>query len=152
MLVLSKRRRMMSNPKSLAAIASLAFLISITYVECGMADEIDSRLLGAWAQSASDCKQTFENRGGKVSYRQPIDTFSVAFIIGPSEIRGSTGSCRVGRVSSAKGYISIALECNNSVGFLPMNARVKILSSTQITYGDAADDPILDATYEKCSL
>jgi hypothetical protein len=142
----------MSNPKGLAAITSLAFLIHITYVVGGKADAMDSRLLGAWAQSPPDCKQIFEHRDGKLTYRQPIDTFAVAFIIGPSEIRASAGSCRVGRVSSAKGQISIALDCNNSVGFLPMIARIKILSSTQMTYGDAANDPILDATYEKCSL
>ena len=140
----------MANPKSLAAMAPMAFLILIAHVQSGMADEIDNRLLGAWAHSTSDCKQTFENRDGKVTYREPIDTFSVAFIIGRSEIRASTGSCQVGRVSSAKGYISIALQCNNTVGYLPLTARIKILSSTEITYGDAADDPLLDATFEKC--
>jgi hypothetical protein len=142
----------MANPKSLAAMAPLAFLLLIAHVQCAMADEIDNRLLGAWAHSTSDCKQIFENRDGKVTYREPIDTFTVAFIIGPSEIRASTGSCHVGRISSAKGYISIALECNNTVGFLPLTARIKILSSTQISYGDAADDPLLDATFEKCAF
>jgi hypothetical protein len=147
------REAIMSNPTGLAAIISLAILIPTAYVECAMADVIDNRLLGAWAQSTSDCKQIFEHRGGKLTYRQPIDTFAVAFIIGPSEILASTGSCRVvGRVSSAKGHISMALECNNSVGFLPMNARVKMLSSTEMTYGDAANDAILDTTYEKCAF
>jgi hypothetical protein len=141
----------MWNAKELAAIASLAFLVGIADVERGLADAIDSRLLGAWAQSASDCKQIFELRGGILTYRQPIDTFAVAFIIGPGEIRASTGSCRVGRVSSAKGYISMALECNNSVGFLPMKARIKMLSKTEMTYGDDANDPVLDTTYEKCA-
>jgi hypothetical protein len=147
-----KRRRTMANPKSLAAMAPLAFLVLIAHVQRGMADEIDNRLLGAWAHSTSDCEQTFENRDGKVTYREPIDAFSTAFIFGPSEIRGSTGSCQVGRVSSANGYISISLQCNNTVSYLPLTARIKILSSTQMTYGDAADDPLLDATFEKCAF
>jgi hypothetical protein len=141
----------MSNLKNLAVIAPLGSLIFVAYVDCGRADELDSRLLGAWVQSSSDCKQIFETRDGRLVYRQPIDAFSTAFIIGPNEIHATTGSCRVGRVSNAKDYISIALECDNSVGFLPLKARVTIRSSTEITYGDAANDPVLDATYEKCS-
>ena len=141
----------MSKLKALTATACLAFFIVATHMEHGMADAMDSRLLGAWVQSVSDCKQIFESREGRLTFRQPIDAFSIAFIISPGEIRASTGSCRVGRISSGSGYISMALECNNSVGFLPINARVKIVSSTEITYGDAANDPILDTTYEKCA-
>jgi len=50
-----------------------------------------------------------------------------------------------------EGYFRIKLECSDAIGFLPIDARIKILSDTRISYGDVSNDPLIDATYEKCS-
>jgi hypothetical protein len=126
---------------------TLALLVTASAAK---AEEFDARLLGAWAPSSSECSNIFQSRRGDQVFRQPVDTFTTAFIIGRRNVRGSTGSCRIGKVSSAKGYTNISLSCDNSVGYLPLTARVKVIGAAQMTYGDASDDPLLDATYKKC--
>jgi hypothetical protein len=142
----------MSPLKRLRAQASILVFLSIAVIDSARAEELDRRLLGAWAPSASECTQIFESRAGAPVFRQPVDTFTTAFIVGRREIRASTGSCRIGKVSSAaKGYMIISLSCDNSVGYLPLNARVKVIGADKITYGDSGVDPLLDAEYKKCA-
>ncbi|HXW19292.1 MAG TPA: efflux RND transporter periplasmic adaptor subunit [Roseiarcus sp.] len=115
------------------------------------AEGLDERLLGAWAPSASDCREVFDSEAGKLTFRRPVNTFISAFIVGEREIHGVNGSCRIGRVSSMGGYFRIKLECSDAIGFLPIDARIKILSDTRISYGDVSNDPSIDAMYERCS-
>jgi hypothetical protein len=142
----------MRHPKNMRSYATISLLLLALLISPARADPLDQRLLGAWAPSGSECKELFESKGGRIAFRQPIDTFTTAFIIRPPEIRATTGSCRLGNASSAKGYLTIPLSCENSVGYIPLSARVKIISATQITYGDAGVDPLLDSTYKKCAL
>jgi multidrug resistance efflux pump len=120
-------------------------------VRPGRADALDERLIGAWAPSISDCKDVFERQGGNLTFRRPANTFISAFIVGEREIRGVNGSCRIGQVSSMEGYFRIKLECSDAIGFLPEDARIRILSDAQISYGDVSNDPSIDQTYERCS-
>jgi hypothetical protein len=89
------------------------------------AENLDSRLLGAWVPSTAECNQIFQSQAGERSFRQPVDAFTTAFVIGRREIRATTGSCQIGDASSAKGYMLISLSCNNSVGYIPLKARIK---------------------------
>lgn len=141
----------MSYSKGLRAYAPISLLLLTIIVDEARAATLDQRLLGAWAPAGSDCKQIFEDQGGKVEFRRSVNAFTTAFIIGPTEILGSTGSCRIGEASSEKGYLTISLSCDNSVGYLPLTARIKIINAEQITYGDAGVDPLLDSAYQKCA-
>jgi hypothetical protein len=125
-------------------------LLALSPLQSGIAGQLDQRLIGAWATSASDCKDVFESKNGKVDFRQPVNSFTSAFIVGEREVRGVSQSCRIEGASPMKGYLRIKLECHNSIGFLPTDARVKIMSDSQISYGDVASDPTVDATYVRC--
>jgi hypothetical protein len=119
-------------------------------VQSAIAEQLDQRLIGAWATSASDCKDVFETQNGRLDFRRPVNTFISAFIVGEREVRGVSQSCRIEGTSSMKGYLRVKLECHDAIGFLPTDARVKIISDTQISYGDAASDPTVDAKYVRC--
>lgn len=127
-------------------------LFFVVMMETGLANAFDERLEGAWAQSASDCKEVFETRAGSVIFRRPINTFISAFIVKGQDVEGVNGSCRMNDISSAaNGYLRLKLECRTAISFLPLNARVKILSPTQMSYGDFSSDPTIDATYQRCA-
>ena len=133
------------------AMVGLLVLMAATPVASSWADGFDPRLRGAWAPSAADCKEAFESEGGNLTFRQPVNTFISAFIVGESDIRGVNGSCRVGPSSTADGYLRVKLDCANRIGYLPIDARIKIINDHEISYGDASNDPSIDATYERCS-
>jgi len=122
-----------------------------TPIASNMAGGFDPRLIGAWAPSASDCKEIFETQGENLTFRQPVNTFTSAFIVRERDIRGVNGSCRIGQSSSADGYLRMKLDCTAGIGFLPVDARIKVISDNEISYGDASNDPSIDATYERCS-
>jgi hypothetical protein len=130
--------------------ASILGLLLVGATSVAKGEGLDGRLLGAWVPSGSECSKIFQGPRRAPVFKQPVDTFTTAFIIGGREVRASTGSCRIGKVSSEKGYTNISLSCDNAGGYLPLSARVKIVSATEITYGDAAVDPLLDALYKKC--
>ena len=130
--------------------ASILFFASP--IETGFANALEERLAGAWAQSESDCKEVFETRAGSVVFRRPINTFISAFIIKGQDVEGVNGSCRINDTSSSEnGYLHINLECRDAISYLPINARVKILSATQLSYGDFSSDPTIDSTYQRCA-
>jgi hypothetical protein len=133
------------------ATLGLLVLMAFTPIASSRADGFDPRLIGAWAPSAADCKEVFEAQGGNLTFRQPVNTFISAFVIGEREIRGVNGFCRVGQSSSADGYLRIKLDCTDRIGFLPVDARIKVISDHEISYGDASNDPSIDATYERCA-
>jgi hypothetical protein len=124
------------------------FLVLASLSQFAKADAVDQRLLGAWAQSKSDCAM-FETKNGKIAFRQPINEFVPGFIISQGGIVATGGQCAIGKVSSSGDQITMSLSCNNSVGFAPVTGRFKIVSENEIVYG-ATDNPILDTNYERC--
>jgi len=121
-------------------------------IETGLANALEERLAGAWAQSESDCKEVFEAKAGSVTFRQPVNTFISAFIVKGQDVTGVNGSCHINSASSSEnGYLRLKLECRTAISFLPMDARVKIMNATQISYGDFSSDPTIDATYQRCT-
>jgi hypothetical protein len=125
-------------------------LIASSLAQSAIAEQLDQRLIGAWATSVSDCKDVFEAKNGRLDFRRPVNSFISAFIVGEREVRGVSQSCNIEGVSPMKAYLRIKLDCQNAIGFLPTDARVKIISDTQISYGDVASDPTVDAQYVRC--
>ena len=132
-----------------ASIATMLLFYPLVAPEFAIADRLDRRIIGAWAQSTSDCKQVFEMRNGKMTFRRPVNEFIPAFIIGEHEIVATNGQCRVGTVVAKEGHIIASLSCNNSIGFGPVSARFKVISESEIMYG-STDNPMLDSAYERC--
>ena len=131
-------------------LACSALLLTLAATETSLADALDQRLIGAWAPSASECKEIFETKAGALTFRRPINTFDSAFIIRNRDVQGVNGSCHIDNISSNNGSLRIKLDCRTAISFLPVDARVKILSETKISYGDFSSDPTIDATYERC--
>jgi hypothetical protein len=126
-----------------------AMLLFHSLVTPAAAAQLDRRLIGAWAQSASDCKEVFETRNGRTTFRQPVNNFINAFIIGAHQISATNGLCRVGGVVAKDGHFIASLSCNNSIGFGPVRARFKVINEDEIMYG-STDDPLLDSAYVRC--
>ena len=138
----------MRKPISEATAALLIFSALLSSHDA-YAGQLDRRLIGAWAQSASDCKRVFEVRNGRVAFRQPVNEFIPAFIIDPQHIVAANGECRVGKVAVKGDEITASLDCNNKIGFAPVSARFKVLDENEILYG-STDNPLLDSNYERC--
>lgn len=129
---------------SLVASGVLGVLVA------GSAFALDKRLVGAWAQSKSDCSGTFERRGNALKFRQPIDLFRSSFIIEEGGISAASGYCKI-LSATQKGDTSILkLSCNNSVGYLEQTQSMKVLDAGKISRGFAGNDA-LDLNYEKCA-
>lgn len=127
-------------------------LFFVTPIDAGAANALDQGVAGAWAQSASDCKEVFETRDGGVRFRRPTNTFISAFIIRGRNVEAVNGSCHINDTSPAEnGYLRMKLECQDAISFLPLDARIKILSATQMSYGDFSSDPTIDSTYQRCA-
>ena len=115
------------------------------------ADAIDSRLVGAWAPSPSDCARLFQRRGGVLSYRQPVDKFVQATIIEPQHILGPASTCRVRDVARARDDFSVSVECDDSISFSSQTVHIKMNSGTEIAYSPSIDQT-LNTTLIKCRL
>ena len=129
-------------------VSVLALVAGVTF---GVADTIDAGLIGAWATSTSDCARIFQKRNGVISYRQPVDKFAQAAIIGPQRILGPASDCRILSVAHVKGALSLDVECKDSVSYTSLTAGIKILSATEIVYSPTPDQT-LDTTFVKCAL
>jgi hypothetical protein len=128
---------------------ALALLSALALPGLAHAGQFDGRMLGAWAQSEADCKETFVNRGGRWALKQPVNGLYVAFILQPHRVVATTGTCSVGAISQKGGYYMAPLTCNNNIGFLPVTARFKVLDGGMISYG-STDDPLMDNKYVRC--
>ena len=117
----------------------------------GLADSLDARLAGAWAPSAADCAKLFQRRGGALTFRQPIDKFAQAEIIGPQTILAPSSSCRVQSVSRENGAIKVNTECNDAISFRQESVWIKVQPSGEIVYSPTGD-PALGTTFIKCAM
>ena len=135
--------------------AGLAALIGFAALLAGgtaaLADALDSSLVGAWTTSAPDCSKLFQRRGGALVYRQPVDKFAQAAIIGPQQITLPSSVCRVQSVTHAGGAIKIGADCRDSISYTHQTVQIKVSSPGQIVYSPTGD-PALDTTLVKCGL
>ena len=116
----------------------------------GLADSLDARLAGAWATSNADCARLFQRRGGTLTFRQPVDKFAQAAIIGPQTILAPSSSCRVQSVSREKDAIKVNAECNDTISFRQESVSIKVQPSGEIVYSPTGD-PALATTLIKCA-
>ncbi len=115
------------------------------------ADSIDGRVLGAWTTSQADCSKLFVRSGGGLAYRQPVDKFAQAAIIGPQQIRLPASICRVQHITREKGVLKLNVLCNDSVSYTTQNVQIRVTSGGEIVYSPTGD-PALDTTLVKCGM
>ena len=115
------------------------------------ADSIDSRLFGAWTTSQADCKRLFVRSGGGFAFRQPVDKFAQAAIVGPQEIRAPASTCRVEKVAHENGVIKITAECNDTISYTTQSVQIRAQADGEIIYSPTGD-PALDTTLVKCGM
>ena len=115
------------------------------------ADSIDARLVGAWTTSQSDCKRLFVRNGRALAYRQPIDKFAQAAIIGPQQIRLPASVCQVRTVSHQKEALKLGVDCNDSISYTSQTVQIRVTGSGEIVYSPTGD-PALDTTLVKCGM
>ena len=116
-----------------------------------LADSIDARLLGAWTISQTDCSKLFVRSGGGFAYRQPVDKFAQAAIIGPREIRLPASTCQVQHVTHEKGVLKLNVLCNDFVSYTTQNVQIRVTSGDEIVYSPTGD-PALDTTLIRCGI
>jgi hypothetical protein len=134
-----------------AIAGAIGLLALIGGGSVGPADSLDARLAGAWAPSAADCAKLFQRRGGALTFRQPIDKFAQAEIIGPQTILAPSSSCRVLSVSRESGASKVNTECNDSISFRQESVWIKVQPSGEIVYSPTGD-PALGTTFIKCAM
>ena len=107
--------------------------------------------MGAWTQSAADCKKLFRRRGSTVAYRQPVDKFAQAAIIESQRIRLPASVCRLERASHEGGALKVSGECQDSISYTSQTAYVKLRSKDEIVFNPSGDSA-LDTTMMRCAL
>ena len=117
----------------------------------GLADSLDARLAGASAASEADCARLFQRRTGVPIFRQPVDKFAQAAIIGPQTILAPSSFCRVQSVSREKGAIKVNAECNEPISFRQESVSIRVQPSGEIVYSPTGD-PALATTLIKCAM
>jgi hypothetical protein len=130
-------------------IGAIGFLGLAVGAPACLADSIDARLVGAWTTSQADCAKVFVRSGGGLTYRQPVDKFAQAAIIGPQMIRLPASTCRVQRVSHEKDIVKITADCNDAISYTTQNVQIRVTPGGEIVYSPTGD-PTLDTTFIKC--
>jgi hypothetical protein len=134
----------MNTRRSRIVLAGFAILISASH-----ACALDRRVIGAWSTSVGDCASTFQRKGATWVYRPPMDQFKSTFIISDKQVFGPGGHCAIAKASQSADTITMNLNCQNSIGYLPRSVRIKITGENQISYGFPDNDD-LDVSYTKC--
>ena len=110
-----------------------------------------SRLVSAWTTSQADCKRLFVRSGGGFAFRQPVDKFAQAAIIGRQEIRTPASTCRVQKVAHENGVVKITAECNDTISYTAQSVQIRVKADNEIVYSPTGD-PALDTTMVKCEM
>ena len=134
-----------------AIVGAVGLLALIGGGSVGFADTLDARLTGAWATSNADCARLFQRRGGALTFRQPVDKFAQAAIIGPQTILAPSSSCRVQSSSREKDAIKVNAECNDTISFRQELVSIRVQPSGEIVYSETGD-PALATTFIKCAM
>jgi hypothetical protein len=134
-----------------AIVGAVGLLALIGGGSVGVADTLDARLTGAWATSNADCARLFQRRGGALTFRQPVDKFAQAAIIGPQTILAPSSSCRVQSSSREKDAIKVNAECNDTISFRQESVSIRVQPSGEIVYSETGD-PALATTFVKCAM
>jgi hypothetical protein len=140
----------MSKSK-MALAGSLGVLALITGAVAGFAAAFDSGLIGAWTTSAPDCAKIFQRSGGGLVYRQPVDRFAQAAIIGPQQILLPSSTCNVRSAVHEKGVIKVTADCRDSISYTTQTVQIKVQSPGEIIYSPTGD-PALDTAMVKCRM
>jgi hypothetical protein len=130
-------------------VGAIGFLGLAVGASARLADSIDARLVGAWTTSQADCAKVFVRSGAGLTYRQPIDKFAQAAIIGPQVIRLPASTCRVQRVSHEKDVVKITADCNDTISYTTQNVQIRVTPGGEIVYSPTGD-PTLDTTFIRC--
>ncbi len=137
---------------SRAAIgAAFGLLGLVTVWSAALANSIDARLFGAWTTSQADCKKLFVGGGRGLAYRQPVDKFAQAAIIGPQQIRLPASICRVQRVSHENGVVKIGVECHDSISYTSATVQIRLTPGGEIVYSPTGNSA-LDTTLIRCRM
>jgi len=139
----------MTLGKSLQASAFVLCLASLGGISTAAA--VETSLMGAWAQDASECKEVFTRTGKNLVFKKPVDAFAQAFILSGSQIRTPGASCRIKDVKRSGDRRKLALVCATSVAVDEVPATFALLGDgTLRRYLNDADKA--GSKYERCSL
>src|SRR5271165_4018764 len=117
--------------RSRIAIAGAIGLAALAVgAQASRADALDARLFGAWTTAAADCSRLFSGR----AFRQPVDKFAQAAIIGPQQIVLPSSTCRIQSVSHENGGIKVTADCNDSISYTTQTVQIKVRSGGEIVY------------------
>lgn len=131
----------------LRACAALFFMLG----SASTATALDSRLLGAWAQSTSDCSAVFQRRGKAIIYRKPVDQFRSSFVIAGRAIASPSGDCRILSDTQKGDVITLKLSCNTSISYLDRTETIRLVDARKLSRGFTGEAS-LDLNYEKCPM
>ncbi len=110
-----------------------------------------AQLVGTWAYSAADCERLFQRRGGRWAYREPVDKFAQAAIVGsPKKILLPSAICRIDGAREAEGMLKVSADCEDSISFTPRSVMIALRSATELVYS-ASGDAALATTLKKCA-
>jgi|SRR5579871_4311868 len=135
-----------------AAVAVvIGYLMLLAGPAASLAASIDSSLFGAWTTSEADCKRLFVRSGGGFAFRQPVDKFAQATIIGAQEILTPASTCRIQSATHVKDAVRIAAECHDTISYTSQDVQIRVKSPGEIIYSPTGDSA-LDTSLVKCGM
>ncbi len=98
-----------------AASALLFTIVCLTPLSVQAAPQKASPIEGAWIDQNLDCGSMFVTKGGKQTFKQPVDLFAPAFIVSGKRLTTPQASCKLVSVRTEGDRHLAKLSCANSV-------------------------------------
>jgi hypothetical protein len=114
-----------------------------------VAEDVETQLQGAWAQSDANCGAAFVSMAGKWKFREPRDMTGSGFIVSGKQYEGPFGQCLLTTMTPKDDKILLALGCHNSVGYSDQVTPIRLKSSGELELFFAGLEG-MSVNYQKC--
>jgi hypothetical protein len=123
-----------------AASATLLAIVCLAPLSAQAAPEKASPIAGAWIDQNLDCANMFVTKGGKQTFKKPVDLFAPAFIISGKRLMTPQASCKLLNVRQEGDRHLAKLSCANSVSVGDITLILaRGADGTLVRYFDAND-------------
>lgn len=110
---------------------------------------LDAAFSGAWVGSGTRCDSVFVEKNGVFAFREPVDSFAVAFVINGKQLRTPGARCRITGVRKSGERQNLSLICTTTIASDPVTAIfARPTKGSVVRFANDADET--GSTYHRC--
>jgi hypothetical protein len=137
--------------RMLCRIGGAAALLLAAGAAAEAQEAVVKSLAGAWVQEGTSCAEVFSWKGGRASYKKPIDAFAPAFLVTGQQIQGPQASCRVISTKPLNDRTILILGCATSVALGRTEAAIRLDSGGNVLERYMSLTDPLAERYTRCT-